>query len=129
MKFLNMEQHKNFWKIKDQIPAEYKGDKELLSLAYIMASSEELNKKMEPYINWVNGFDYEKMFANESFSASEKTLAKVAVVLYDNGVNLEFVEVFSELAPYEKEVALMAANYRYDKKDIYDPTNESFHIN
>ncbi|PTY89748.1 hypothetical protein [Heyndrickxia sporothermodurans] len=129
MKFLNTKQNKNFWKIKEQIPAELKGDRELLSVAYIMASSEELNKKMAPYINWVDGFDYEKMFANETFSPSEKTLAKVAVSLYDNGVNLQFVEVFSELDQSQKEVALLAANYRYDKKDIYEPTNGNLYIN
>lgn len=129
MKFLNTKQNKSFWKIKEQIPAELKGDRELLSVAYIMASSEELNKKMAPYINWVDGFDYEKMFANETFSPSEKTLAKVAVSLYDNGVNLQFVEVFSELDQSQKEVALLAANYRYDKKDIYEPTNGNLYIN
>lgn len=129
MKFINMEQHKSFWKIKEQIPAELKGNRELLSVAYIMASSDELNKKISPYIKWVSGFDYEKMFANETFSPAEKVLAKVAVALYDNGVDLQFVEVFTELDQSQKEVALNATNYRYDKKDIYEPADGNFYIN
>lgn len=129
MKFLNIEQHKNFWKIKEQIPANLKGDRELLSVAYIMASNDEIKKKMTPYINWIDGFDYEKMFVNETFSPAEKVLAKVAVALYDNGVDLQFNEVFTELNQEQKEVALNAANYRHDKKDIYEPADENFYIN
>lgn len=129
MKFLNMEHHKSFWKIKEGIPAELKGDRELLSVAYIMASNDDINKKMAPYINWVDGFDYEKMFANETFSPAEKVLTKVAVALYDNGVDLQFNEVFTELNQHQKEVVLNAANYRHDKKDIYEPVDENFYIN
>ncbi|WP_273123437.1 hypothetical protein [Bacillus weihaiensis] len=130
MKFSNMHQHKSFWKIKEQIPANLKGDLELLSVAYIMASNDDINKKMAPYINWVDGFDYEMMFANETFSPSEKVLAKVAVALYDNGVDLQFNEVFTELDQYQREVALNAANYRYDKKEIYElADDENLYIN
>jgi hypothetical protein len=124
-----MEQHKSFWKIKEQIPANLKGDRELLSVAYIMSSNDELKKKMTPYINWIDGFDYEKMFANETFSPAEKILAKVAIALYDNGVDLQFNDVFTELNQDQKEVVLNAANYRHDKKDIYEPTDGNFYIN
>lgn len=129
MKFSDMEQHKSFWKIKEQIPENLKGNRELLSVAYIMASNDELKKKMSPYINWIEGFDYEKMFANETFTPAEKVLAKVAVALYDNGVDLQFNEVFTELNQEQKEVALNVANYRHDKKNIYDPADGNFYIN
>lgn len=123
-----MQHHKRFWEIKEDIPGDLKGDRELLSVAYIMASNKELENKMAPYIDWINGFDYEKMFEEEKFSPSEKILAQVAVSLYDNGVDLQFNDVFSMLDPTEKELALNAANYRYDKKGIYESEGENFYI-
>lgn len=128
MKFSSIEHHKRFWEIKDQIPANLNGDRELLSVAYIMASNKELEKKMTPYIHWIDGFDYEKMFAEESFLPAENVLVKVAVALYDNGVALRFNEVFTELNQYQKEIALNAANYRYDKKEMYEPEDGNFYI-
>lgn len=128
MQFLSTDQHKRFWEIKDQIPTELKGDKELLSVAYIMASSKEIEKKVAPYINWVDGFDYEKMFASEHFSPADKILVTVAVSLYDNGVDLRFTEVFTELDQIQREVALNAAKYRYSKKSFYEPEDNNFYI-
>lgn len=124
MKFSTIQQHKNFWKIKEQIPANFKGDRELLSVAYVMASCQKLEKKITPYINWIEGFDYENMFANETFSSDEKVLVKVAVALYDNGIDLQFNDVFTELNQYQREVALNAADYRYNKKDTYEAEDD-----
>lgn len=128
MEFSSVYHQKQFFQIKEQIPANHKGDRELLSVAYIMASSENLEKKMAPYIHWIDGFDYERMFDKETFSPAEKVLVKVAVVLYDNGVELQFNEVFTELDQREKETALQAANYRYNKKGLYEPEDGNLYI-
>ncbi|WP_110925908.1 hypothetical protein [Bacillus massiliglaciei] len=129
MKFISFEQQKRFSLIKNQIPSNLSGDRELISIAYIMASSKELEQKMIPYVNWVNGFDYEKMFQSETFSNAEKVLAKLAVALYDNGVDLQFHEVFTKLDQYQKEMALHIANYRYNRKNIYEAEDGNLFIN
>ncbi|MCM3603217.1 hypothetical protein M3175_20985 [Robertmurraya korlensis] len=128
MNFINLEQEKSFFKIKDQIPANLNSDRGLLSIAYIMASNDELETKMAPYIDWIEGFDYEKLFAEETFSIAEEVLVKVAVALYDNGVNLQFNEVFTKLNQYQREIALHAANYKYDNKSMYEPEDGNLYI-
>ncbi|MGG3641432.1 hypothetical protein [Bacillus gobiensis] len=128
MNFPNVEHQKRFWNITEQIPANLKTDRKLLSVSYIMASSEDLENKMAPHIHWIEGFDYKKMFEVERFSVAEKVLAKVAVSLYDNGFDLQFIEVFSKLNQDEKEIAVHAANYRYNTSSMYEPGDGNLYI-
>ncbi|MCM3113629.1 hypothetical protein [Lederbergia lenta] len=129
MKFLNEDQHKRFLKIKEQIPDNLNGNKEIISVAYIMSSDKEIENKMTPYINWINGFDYKKMLETETFSPDEKVLAKVAIALYNNGVDLQFNEVFTALSQPQREIALHAANYKHNEKGIYELDDGNLYIN
>ncbi|KYD11453.1 hypothetical protein B4102_2181 [Heyndrickxia sporothermodurans] len=129
MQFLSVDHHKCFLEIKNQMPDNFNGDLALLSVVYIMASSKQLRKKMDPYMHWIDGFDYEKMFSEETFLPAERVLVKVAVALYDNGVELRFNDVFTELDQNQRQIALNAANYRYDKQDMYKPKDGNLYIN
>ncbi len=121
MKFVSVEQQKRFLEIKEQMPFNLKGNDKLLSLAYIMSSSNELKTKLQPYIQWDKGYDYEKMIREIPFSKEELVLVKASVTFFDNGVILQFSEVFTELEQTEREIVLNAADIRYSKRDIYEP--------
>jgi hypothetical protein len=128
MKFVDMDQHKSFMEIKEQIPDNFNGDRELLSVAYIMASDKELKTKIAPYVHWIEGFDYEKMFSEVTFTPDEEVLVKVAIALYDNSINLQFTDVFDKLNQFQRETALHAANYRYHNKGMYEPEDGNLYI-
>lgn len=122
MKFLNFEHQQQFNTLREELPEVYMNDIERKSLIYLMAGNKELEAKMKPYIDWVEGFSYEDMFKQEDFSSGLKVLANLAVVLYNHGVKLNFSDVFTYLDKDNLELALSAARYRYgvDKKDIYE---------
>lgn len=128
MKFLDTKHHKRFWDLRNSIPAEHNGNKKLLAIAYIMASSENMKKKMLPYINWIDGFNYKKMLIEELFTQDEEVLVKLAITFYDNGVDLQFNEVFSKLNQKQKEIALYIADYMYNKKELYEPDDGDLFI-
>ncbi|TRZ39235.1 hypothetical protein CEQ21_07655 (plasmid) [Niallia circulans] len=128
MKFTSMEHQKRFFEIKKQMPSNLNGNNKLLSIAYIMSSSNELKNKIQPYIQWGKGFDYEKMVKEVSFSKAELILVKASVTFFDNGVILQFAEVFTELESQEREIVFNAADIRYSKKDIYEQTDGNLYI-
>lgn len=125
MKFLNKEHEVRFLKIKEQMPEQFYNDRERLTLVYLMAGNQELQRKIERYLDWKGGFSFNEMFEKEDFSAGIKVLAKLAVVLYNDGVSLEFKELYCYLDKMNLQLALNAADYRYNRTQvgIYDITD------
>ena len=130
MKFLDLNHEKKFFEMKDLLPDRLKMDPERLSVIYLMAGNSELEEKVTPYMDWEEGFDFIKMFEKEDFSSGLEVLAKLAVVLYNNGTSLEFSEVFNYLDEHNLELALNAANYRYrtNSKGIYETQNSNLFL-
>lgn len=115
MKFLSREHELRFLKIKEQIPEQFYNDRERLSVAFLMAGNQELHKKIEPYIDWTEGFYFDEMFEKEDLSTGLEVLAKLAVVLYNSGVSLEFKDIYYYLDETNLKLALNAADYRYNR--------------
>ena len=130
MDFLNLGHEMKFLEIKRTIPEIFLKDRERLSVAYLMAGNEELHSKIEPYINWEEGFYFNEMFEKEDLSSGIKVLAKLAVVLYNNGISLEFIELYRHLDDTNLELALNAANYRYNntQTDLYQPKDTNSYL-
>lgn len=128
MRFTTFEHEKRFNELSKEIPANLFGDKEIVSVAYIMTSDPELKKKMDPYVDWEDGFNYEKMFEGEELSDTEKVLVNAAITMYDNGVDLHFRDVFTKLSKEERETVLLAAEYRFSEKGIYDASDGDLYI-
>lgn len=97
-------------------------------VAYIMSSSNELKDKIQPYIQLGKGFDYEKMVKEVPFSKAELILVKASVTFFDNGIILQFAEVFTELEQSEREIVLIAADIKYSNKDIYESADDNLYI-
>lgn len=128
MKFINMEHHNRFDELKRQMPATLNGDKKLISLAYIMSSNQDINIKMSPYIDWGKSFDYNKMMTENVFLEDEKVLVQLANSFYTDKDYLQFNDVFKKLNPNQQEVAINAAKYRYNNRDIYQIDDEVIYI-
>lgn len=122
MEFLNYEHELRFLKIKESMPEKFYKDRERLAIVFLMAGNQELQDKMEPYIDWEEGFYFDEMFKKEDFSSGLKVLAKLAVVLYNSGIPLEFQDLYEKLDETNLKLAFYAANYRYDRnpKGIYE---------
>lgn len=127
MDFLNNDHEERFFKIKESMPVKFYTDRERLAVIYLMAGNQELCDKIAPYINWEEGFYSDEMFEKEDFSTGLKVMAKLAVVLYNNGLSLDFQDLYVHLDETNLQLALNAANYRYNRnpKGIYevDDTN------
>jgi hypothetical protein len=129
MEFLNFEHESKFIEMRGLLPERLRKDPERLSVVFLMAGNSELERKITPYMDWEEGFDFEKMFENEDFSSGLKTLAKLAVVLYNGGATLEFRDVFYYLDEKNLELALNAANYRYGiPKGIYETKDSNLYL-
>lgn len=130
MKFLNYEHELQFSRLKEEMPERFYNDRERLAVVFLMAGNKELERKMKPYIDWEEGFFFDEMFENEDFSSGLKVLAKLAVILFNNGVSLEFHEFFTRLDETNLQLGLSAANYRYDisPKGIYEQTDTNSYL-
>lgn len=128
MKFINMEHHNRFNELKKHIPANLKGDKKLIALAYIMSSNQDIGIKMSPYVDWKKSIDYNKMMTENTFLKDEEVLVKLANSLYTDTDDLQFNDVFKKLNENQQEVAINAAKYRYNNYDIYQVDHEIIYI-
>lgn len=130
MKFLNMDHQSRFHKIKDFLPVNLRRDPEGLSVVYLIAGNKELEKKITPYMAWENGFDFNEMFEKEDFSSELKVLAKLAVVLYNNSVELNLIDLYRYLDEENLELAINAANFCFGhkQKGIYEASDSSSYL-
>lgn len=131
MNFLNKEHELKFLEMKQNLPERFLQDRERLAVIFLMAGNNELCSKLEPYIDWNEGFFFDEMFEKEDFSSGIRVLAKLAVVLYNNGTSLEFIDLYRYLDQTNLKLALNAANYRYNSKlsETYESRDTNSYLN
>ncbi|GGK33170.1 hypothetical protein GCM10010965_27500 [Caldalkalibacillus thermarum] len=93
--FTSKEHEKTFFKMRSDLPDEYKNNIEHLSLIYLLSGNEELRQKALPYYKPDEGvFLFTDMFEEQDFSSGIRVLAKLAVVLYNRGMEVTVNELF-----------------------------------
>lgn len=84
---------------------------EYLSALYLITSNDELFAKMNPYFSNA-GFSFEEMFEEVDFSSGYLKLAKLAVNLFNNGIEITPLDLTSSLDQESFQVAINAIYIR-----------------
>lgn len=106
------EQHEIlFNKSRQLLTASKQNNAEYLSALYLITSDPELFAKMHSYFSNA-GFSYEEMFEEMDFSSGMLKLAKLAVNLYNNGVEITPLDLTSTLDNERFQVAMNAIYIR-----------------
>lgn len=94
-----------------------------------MTGDSRFFKKASPYFNTTNGvFDSDAMFENEEFGSSLKTLAKVAVNLFNYNEKVTPVELVVALEDEHLKLALNAIVFRrYGLNGGYEAPEEKIY--
>lgn len=125
--FLSSEHETRFRQLRQQMSSDYfRNSKEYLSVAFLMAGNEELHRKVSPYFDTnEGGLDSEEMFKNEDFSSGLRTLAKLAVNLFNNNESVTPLDLISYLDDNLLELAINAILLRrYGISSGYDAPEE-----
>lgn len=125
--FLSAEHETRFRQLRQQMSSDYfRNNKEYLSVAFLMAGNEELHRKVSPYFDTTEGgLDSEEMFKNEDFSSGLKTLAKLAVNLFNNNESVTPLDLIGYLDDPLLELAINAILFRrYGISSGYDTQEE-----
>lgn len=113
--FLNYEHEKSFVERVMDLPDRYRKSKEFQSVLFLTTGNEELGGELFPYFNpQIGELDFTAMFEEKDFSSRLSVLAKLAVVLYDGGLELDISEL-SRLDKDNFELAINAIRLRYGK--------------
>lgn len=127
--FINQEHQTNFQEIRSEMAEYYRNNKEYLSVVFIMAGDEELGRKMSPYFDTTEGlFSSEEMFQEQDFSSGMKTLAKLAVHLFNDNETVAPLD-FMSLDDQRLQLALNAILLRrYGVSNGYDIPEEKLYM-
>jgi hypothetical protein len=110
--FLSKDHAVHFGQLRSMLPERYRNNKEHLTLVYLISGNEELRQKAFPYYKPDKGvFEFTEMFAEQDFSSGMRILAKLAVVLYNRGMEVTVNELF-KLDVHNLELALEAIRFR-----------------
>ena len=82
--------------MRRNMPEHYRFNKEFLSVIFLMAGNEELNRKIEPYFDVNKGeFDTLEMFEEQDFSSGLRVLALLAVNLFNANEKVDPLQLMS----------------------------------
>lgn len=96
--FLDVEHARTFMDLRIQLAERYRFDKEYLTICFLIAGNAELKQKMIPYFDGIFGsLDSIGMFENEDFSGGLRTLAKLAVNLFNSNEDANAIDLITDL--------------------------------
>ncbi|KRT87104.1 MULTISPECIES: DUF6075 family protein [Bacillus] len=94
--YLNFDHEQDYLEMRRNMPEHYRFNKEFLSVIFLMAGNEELNRKIEPYFDVNKGeFDTLEMFEEQDFSSGLRVLALLAVNLFNANEKVDPLQLMS----------------------------------